>query len=107
MNWLKRMMGRAGRRRGAAKEITEARLQEMFLAAPDTPLWEATLTVIAQQANAVAERAVDPRMSDREVRYHLGGAGALMELKDLLLEYEDNARRIKDEQARESAKQNQ
>lgn len=103
MNLLKKLFGRKPARvLRPVQEITEERLQEMFGAAPDAPLWRATLAVIDDKIPELANRAIDPKLSDAETKFHLGGAAALIELKDDLLDREARARQMAQEQEEES-----
>ena len=64
-----------------------------FLTAPNNPLWRATLAVLDEKLLEISDRAVDEKLPDAEMRFHLGGQAALMELRVELERCETNARR--------------
>jgi hypothetical protein len=106
MNWFKRLMVLARLlwrprqpRLAAVQTITERELQARFLAAPGSPLWEATLTLIEQRIVTEVDQAVDPALDERAVRWKLGGLDALINLRDELREREREAREFKEEKA--------
>lgn len=82
----------------SVREISEERLQEMLLGAPDTPVWVGTLAVIDSLVPEIMNRAIGEKLGEGEMKFHLGGAGALLELKAILLEYEQEARELAREQ---------
>ena len=76
--------------------ITERELAGRFHAAPGSPLYEAVLVVIEQRIVASLDAAVDPALTDRDHRWQLGGADALIALRDDLREREHAARVLKE-----------
>lgn len=82
----------------AVKTISEERLQEVFNAAPDNPLFNATLLVIDEKIIEVNNRALELKQPDAETKFHLGGVAALLELKEDLQERERAARQYQAEQ---------
>jgi hypothetical protein len=81
----------------AVRTVSEAELGEMFLHAPDSPLWRATLAVLDQEVQEGLERCLDERLTIEQMRSRLGGVGALLELKQVFEEREVEARRRQDE----------
>lgn len=88
-----------GRRRALTKvkTISEAELQELFLQAPDSPLWRATLSVLDQEVQEGLERCLDERLTNEQMRYRLGSVAGLLELRAEYEEREANARRRQEE----------
>ena len=81
----------------AAKVVTEAELAGRFAAAPDNPLFEAVLTVLAEKINATAAGAADETLTDRAILWRMAGADALLEFREDLLERERQARQQREE----------
>lgn len=80
----------------AVQTITERELNARFLSAPGSPLWEATLALIEARIVTEMDRAVDPALDERTVRWQLGGLDALINLRDELREREREAREEKE-----------
>jgi len=83
------------------KAVTEAELAGRFASAPDNPLWEATLTLLAEKINTTATEAADERLTDRQVLWRIAGASALMEFLEDLQERERQARQMQQEREQE------
>lgn len=99
MNLIKRLFKKPAKPQiVAVKTISEERLQEIFNAAPDNPLFNATLLMVDEEIIDVTNRAIDPKQPDAETKFHLGGVAALIELKEDLLERERQARQYQAEQ---------
>ena len=79
-------------RREPVKAITEAELAGRFAAAPDNPLWEATLAVVVERINSLGTDAANPKLADREILWRVAGVDALMGLLEELQEREAKAR---------------
>lgn len=76
----------------AVTAVTEDKLSEIFRAAPDNPLFQATLAVVDRSVEDTMERAIDVKLSSKQMRWYLGGAEALLALKQDLLDREREAR---------------
>jgi hypothetical protein len=103
MNWLKRIVEWVRAKAAPVpklapvRTITERELEARFLAAPGSPLWEATLTVVDHHILAALDEAMDQKAADRDHRWCLAKADALAALRDDLRERERNARVAKEE----------
>lgn len=72
--------------------ITEEKLGELFLAAPDNPLFQAVLAVVDRNVEEITDSAIDVKLSGDQKNWYLGGAEALLRLKQDLLDRERGAR---------------
>ena len=94
IRWGKTISGRRGSaalpRR--AQPVTAGELEGRFAAAPDNPLWEATLAVLAEKINALGTDAANPKLTDREILWRVAGVDALMGFLEELQDREARAR---------------
>lgn len=93
MNW-KFWEGKDRRSQTAAtvKAVSERELAARFALAPDNPLFEAVLTVLAERINALGQSAANEQLTDRQIIWRTAGVDALMEFNDFLRELEEQAR---------------
>ena len=66
----------------AVVELTEIELGERLLAAPGSPLYAAIVAVIDLDIIQLVSDALDPKLPEAELRFLLGGVGALNQLKE-------------------------
>jgi len=72
--------------------ISERELAPMFLNAPNSPLWEATLATLDLQVQEALEESLEEALTDQQMRYRLGGVNELLRFKAHLLDRERAAR---------------
>lgn len=82
--------------------ISEARLQELFLNAPNNPLWQATLAVLDLEVQESLETVIDETLTNELMRFRVGAVAGLLQFKQKLLDREKEARQT---QAQAEAKE--
>lgn len=97
MKWIKRLLGRMGRKETlapppAVATITEARLAEIFLNAPNNPLWDGTLAALDLQVQEELDQTIEESLTNEQLRFRIGGVAALLKFKQALRDYEADAR---------------
>lgn len=93
MKWLKELFSRkAVPKLKPVEVITQARLGEMFLNAPDNPLWSATLAALDYQVQEEVDDALGEDLTNEQLRHRMGGVAGLLRFKRTLLDYEAEAR---------------
>lgn len=94
---------RPARRVTTVATITAAELEARFQAAPENPLWLATLAVLDAQANETVNEAIEPGLSDAALRERIGGVRALLELRAVFEDYEARARQTEEQGKKENS----
>lgn len=89
---LKFWKHRRERRTATPGLLTEESREAAFLKAPDNELFLAVLADLQEFAVEVSDRALDRKLPEAEVRWHLGGCEALLEFLERLQERERDAR---------------
>lgn len=74
-----------------------------FLEAPNHRLFNAVLADLQEFAVEVSDRALDPDLPESKIRFHLGGADALLEFLEKLQQREREARLTEAELAAKAA----
>lgn len=93
MNIFKRIFRRRSRRLRPVGGLTEEKLSEIFLAAPENPLFQSVVAIIDLHVQETMDVTIDDKLDDKKQRWHLGGADALLKLRQDLLDRESEARR--------------
>lgn len=102
---MKKLLSWIRRRRPhleAVQLISEGRLAEMFKAAPDSPLWKATLAVVDLEVQEGLEECLDEKLSTEVLRHRIGMVAGMLAVKAALLEREHEARKVETEKKTES-----
>jgi len=66
----------------------------------ETPLWKGVMWCLNNEITERIESALDGKLSDGEVKYRLGGADALGDLRDVLMDKALRAREVEGEDHR-------
>lgn len=100
MNWIKKWMGRS-RSAGPAAVIGEQELASRFLEAPGSRLFEAVLAVCDDEAQEQLEQCLDEGLSNEVLRYRVGAVAGILQVKERLQWYEEQAKKRESETAGE------
>lgn len=86
------------------KVISEQELKERFLDAPGSRLFEAVLAVCDDEAQEQLEECLDEALSNEQLRYRVGAVAGIQQVKERLMEYEREARKVESEEGEEDEK---
>lgn len=83
------------------KVISEQELKARFLDAPGSRLFEAVLAVCDDEAQEQLEECLDEALSNEQLRYRVGAVAGIQQVKERLMEYEREARKVESETEKE------
>lgn len=101
MNWIKRMWQGTPPPAARPQVIGEQELAARFLEAPGSRLFEAVLAVCDDEAQEQLEQCLDEGLSNEVLRYRVGAVAGILQVKERLQWYEEQAKKRESETAGE------